>query len=83
MQQCYSTYSTVVYRYHHLVCRNMVRAVTFWYTKELSTFENNEDLASPKIDVTRYKTTHINIAAILDGDRFFRWQLRGGKGDLF
>jgi hypothetical protein len=32
----------------------MVRAVTFWYTKELSTFENNEDLASPKIDVTRY-----------------------------
>lgn len=34
-------------------CVNMVRAVTFWYTKELSTFENNEDLASPKIDVTR------------------------------
>ncbi len=32
----------------------MVRAVTFWYTKELSTFENNEDLPSPKIDVTRY-----------------------------
>ncbi|XP_023320280.1 ryanodine receptor isoform X3 [Eurytemora carolleeae] len=34
-------------------CVNMVRAVTFWYTKELSSFENNEDLDAPKIDVTR------------------------------
>merc|ERR1719422_2908678 len=25
-------------------CVNMVRNVTFWYTKELSIFENNEDL---------------------------------------
>ena len=32
----------------------MVRAVTFWYTKELSSFENNEDLDAPKIDVTRW-----------------------------
>ena len=32
----------------------MVRAVTFWYTKELSSFENNEDLDATKIDVTRY-----------------------------
>ena len=33
--------------------RNMVRNVTFWYTKELSIFENNEDLPSTKVDVTR------------------------------
>ena len=31
----------------------MVRPVTFWYTKELSCFENNEDLDATKIDVTR------------------------------
>ncbi len=47
-------------------CRNMVRAVTFWYTKELSTFENNEDLPSPKIDVTRY--TEKKVSDILAGD---------------
>jgi len=34
-------------------CVNMVRNVTFWYTKELSIFENNEDLGGTKIDVTR------------------------------
>ena len=33
--------------------RNMVRNVTFWYTKELSIFENNEDLPTTKVDVTR------------------------------
>ncbi len=44
----------------------MVRAVTFWYTKELSTFENNEDLPSPKIDVTRY--TVKKVSDILAGD---------------
>ena len=32
---------------------NMVRNVTFWYTKELSIFENNEDLPSTPVDVTR------------------------------
>ena len=31
----------------------MVRNVTFWYTKELSIFENNEDLPSTPVDVTR------------------------------
>ena len=31
----------------------MVRNVTFWYTKELSIFENNEDLGSTPVDVTR------------------------------
>ena len=31
----------------------MVRNVTFWYTKELSIFENNEDLPTTKVDVTR------------------------------
>ena len=36
-----------------LMFRNMVRPVTFWYTKELSCFENNEDLDATKIDVTR------------------------------
>ena len=35
------------------IFRNMVRNVTFWYTKELSIFENNEDLGGTKIDVTR------------------------------
>ena len=34
-------------------CVNMTRSVTFWYTKELSIFENNEDLGGTKIDVTR------------------------------
>ena len=34
-------------------CVNMTRSVTFWYTKELSIFENNDDLAGTKIDVTR------------------------------
>ena len=33
--------------------RNMTRNVTFWYTKELSIFENNEDLPTTKVDVTR------------------------------
>ena len=37
----------------------MVRAVTFWYTKELSSFENNEDLDAPKIDVTRYQDKEV------------------------
>ena len=36
-----------------LLLRNMVRNVTFWYTKELSIFENNEDLPTTKVDVTR------------------------------
>ena len=36
-----------------LNCSNMVRNVTFWYTKELSIFENNEDLPSTPVDVTR------------------------------
>ena len=27
--------------------------MTFWYTKELSIFENNEDLPTTKVDVTR------------------------------
>ena len=31
----------------------MTRAVTYWYTKHLPIFENNEDLGSPSIDVTR------------------------------
>ena len=31
----------------------MVRPVTFWYTKQLPQFENNEDLEGTKIDVTR------------------------------
>ena len=31
----------------------MTRNVTFWYTKELSIFENNEDLPTTKVDVTR------------------------------
>ena len=34
-------------------CVNMTRNVTFWYTKSLPIFENNEDLANSKIDVTR------------------------------
>ena len=31
----------------------MTRPVTFWYTKRLPVFENNEDLSLTKIDVTR------------------------------
>ena len=31
----------------------MVRSVSFWYTKELPCFENNEDFDNPIIDVTR------------------------------
>ena len=34
-------------------CVNMTRNVTFWYTKSLPIFENNEDLVNTKIDVTR------------------------------
>jgi hypothetical protein len=34
-------------------CVNMTRPVTFWYTKQQPIFENSEDLASTKIDVTR------------------------------
>jgi hypothetical protein len=31
----------------------MTRPVTFWYTKQLPIFENNDDMATTKIDVTR------------------------------
>ena len=31
----------------------MTRPVTFWYTKQLAGFENNEDLERSVIDVTR------------------------------
>ena len=33
----------------------MTRSVTFWYTKQLPIFENNDDMAVTKIDVTRYQ----------------------------
>ncbi|XP_073986803.1 ryanodine receptor isoform X3 [Rhodnius prolixus] len=34
-------------------CVNMNRAVTYWYTKDQPIFENTEDYADTKIDVTR------------------------------
>ncbi|XP_064091922.1 ryanodine receptor-like isoform X19 [Macrobrachium nipponense] len=34
-------------------CVNMERPVTFWYTKDQPTFENNDDLPDSTIDVTR------------------------------
>jgi len=34
----------------------MTRPVTFWYTKQLPIFENNDDMAVTKIDVTRYQS---------------------------
>ncbi|XP_063236802.1 ryanodine receptor isoform X2 [Bacillus rossius redtenbacheri] len=34
-------------------CVNMNRAVTYWYTKDQPIFENTDDMADTKIDVTR------------------------------
>merc|ERR1712098_481994 len=34
-------------------CVNMERPVTFWYTKDQPTFENNDDAVGSTIDVTR------------------------------
>ena len=34
-------------------CVNMTRPVTFWYTKHQPLFENNDELETTKIDVTR------------------------------
>ncbi|XP_067007679.2 ryanodine receptor [Anabrus simplex] len=34
-------------------CVNMKRAVTYWYTKDQPIFENTDDMADSKIDVTR------------------------------
>ena len=31
----------------------MTRPVTFWYTKQLPIYENNDDMVKTKIDVTR------------------------------
>ncbi len=31
----------------------MTRPVTYWYTKQLAKFENNDDLEGAVIDVTR------------------------------
>ena len=35
------------------IFRNMEKPVTFWYTKDQATFENNDDLTDSTIDVTR------------------------------
>lgn len=34
-------------------CRNMNRQVTYWYTKDQPIFENTDDYAETRIDVTR------------------------------
>ncbi|GLG95821.1 LOW QUALITY PROTEIN: ryanodine receptor-like [Gryllus bimaculatus] len=34
-------------------CVNMKRAVTYWYTKDQPVFENTDDMADTRIDVTR------------------------------
>lgn len=34
-------------------CVNMTRAVTYWFTKDQPIFENTDDMADTKIDVTR------------------------------
>jgi hypothetical protein len=43
----------------------MTRAVTFWYTKQLPIFENNDDMAVTKIDVTRYQSQSKKLGRII------------------